>query len=198
MHSGTTGGEPIPRRGEKGATIVRSAGIAPRWGFRQDALLALCVALLLWLGTAVTVQDDLWSEPPRVGSPLMPELPVALLLLGESLPLALRRVAPLAVLAVCVAASLGLQALHVPTPLPVGVLVAVCTVAVRCRPLVSVGAAGIYLALLAGGIASGIAPLSDDMFYDYLISLIATVTLGYGLALGRMRAGLAERRSAEM
>jgi signal transduction histidine kinase len=66
------------------------------------------------------------------------------------------------------------------------------------RPLVSVCAALTYLCILAVGIATGTARISDDYFYVYLISIIATVMLGYGLALGRLRAGLAERRSAEI
>jgi signal transduction histidine kinase len=156
------------------------------------------VAVLMLLGSAVTVPDDLWSALPRMAGPLEPAPAEGALLVAESLPLVFRRVAPLPVFAACVTASLGLQVVHAPTPLPLGVLVAVCSVAVRHRPLVSTGAAGTYLALLAVGIATGLAPISDDLFYDYLISLIATVMLGYGLALGRARARLAERRSAEL
>jgi len=164
---------------------------------RQDALVAAVVAALMLLGSAVTVADDLWAAPPRMAGPLVPSAVVAALLLAESLPLALRRVAPLPVLAVCVAASLGLQAMSEPTPLPLGVLVAVCTVAMRLRPLVSVWVVAAYLGLLAAGIATGAAPLSDDLFYEYLVSVIATVMLGYGIALGRARARIAERRAAE-
>jgi signal transduction histidine kinase len=165
---------------------------------QQDALVALGVGVLLWLGSAVIVEDDLWSELPRVAAPLVPSPAGAVLLLGSSLPLVLRRIAPLAALAGCVTASIGLQAVMTPSPLPLGVLVAMCAVAVHHRPLVGVCAAATYLCLLAAGTATGAAPLSDDLFYDYLVSLIATVTLGYGLALGRMRAGLAERRSDEL
>jgi signal transduction histidine kinase len=60
-----------------------------------------------------------------------------------------------------------------------------------------VAAAG-YLGLLAAGTATGVARIGDDLFYDYLVSLIATVMLGYGVALGRMRARMAEQRAAEL
>lgn len=175
-----------------------SSDTRPRQVLRQDALVALGVAALMVLGSAVIVADDLWSALPSVSRRLELAPAQGALLLAGSLPLVFRRVAPLPVFALCVVASLGLQVLRDPTPLPLGVLVAVCSVAVRHRPLVSIGAAGTYLALLAAGIATGIAPISDDLFYDYLISLIATVMLGYGLALGRIRARLAERRSAEL
>jgi signal transduction histidine kinase len=102
------------------------------------------------------------------------------------------------VLAACITGSLGLQVIGNPSPLPLAVLVAVCTVAMTYRPLVSIGAAATYLCLLAVGIATRVARITDDYFYVYLISTIATVALGYGLALGRLRAGMAERRSAEI
>jgi signal transduction histidine kinase len=123
---------------------------------------------------------------------------VGLLLLAESLPLTFRRVAPLPVLAVCAAASLAVQALGTPTPLPLGVLVAVYGVAVRHRPLVVVGAASAYLAALAAGIVTGLAPITDDLFYDYLVSLVATVGLGYGVAFSRAAARLAEQRASDL
>jgi signal transduction histidine kinase len=172
----------------------------PRLGTvaRNDALVALAVLVLLVLGTDVRVQDDLWAEWPRMSGSLVPPAGVALLLLAESLPLVFRRVAPLPVLAVCAAASLGLTALDAPTPLPLGVLVALYSVAVRYRPLVSVGVAAAYVALLGVGLATGIAPISDDLFYEYLVALIASVMVGYGVALSRARARLAERRSAEL
>jgi signal transduction histidine kinase len=102
------------------------------------------------------------------------------------------------VLAVCVAASLGVQALGASSPLPLGVLVAVYGVAVRYRPLVVVGAAAAYLAALAVGTATGWARLSDDAFFDYLVSLVATVGLGYGVAFSRTAARLADQRTAEL
>jgi hypothetical protein len=61
-----------------------------------------------------------------------------LLVLVASLPLAFRRVAPLTVLAVTGAASAASPALGLqPEPLPLGVLVALYTVAVVGRPRVA-------------------------------------------------------------
>jgi signal transduction histidine kinase len=165
---------------------------------RRDAVVALAVAALLVLGSDVRVQDDLWAAWPRMTGRLVPPAGVTVLLLAESLPLVFRRVAPLPVLAVCAAASLGLEALGAPTPLPLGVLVAIYTVAVRYRPIVSVGAAAAYVALLGVGVATGAAPITDDLFYEYLVGVIASVMVGYGVALSRARARLAERRSAEL
>jgi signal transduction histidine kinase len=82
--------------------------------------------------------------------------------------------------------------------LPLGVLVALYTVAVMRRPIISGGAALGYLAVLAVGVATGWAPLSDDLLYTYLIAVVAAVSLGYGVALGRARARLAEQRAAEL
>ena len=163
----------------------------------QDALLAVGVTVLTLVGTEVRLPDDLWAGLPTVGASLTPTPAVAGLVLATALPLALRRIAPLPVLAACTIGSTGLQVIGNPSPLPVAVLVAVCTVAMTYRPLVSVCAALTYLCLVAAGIATGVARITDDYFYVYLVSVIATVMLGYGLALGRLRTGLAERRSAE-
>jgi signal transduction histidine kinase len=164
----------------------------------QDAVLAVAVGLLTLIGTEVRLPDDLWAGLPTVGRSLTPTWAEVGLVMATSLPLALRRIAPLPVLAACITGSLGLQVIGNPSPLPLAVLVAVCTVAMTYRPLVSIGAAATYLCLLAGGIATRVARITDDYFYVYLISTIATVALGYGLALGRLRAGMAERRSAEI
>lgn len=165
---------------------------------RTDAVIAVGVSGLLVLGSAVTVTDDLWAQLPRFAEPPLADGGVAAALLAESLPLVLRRIAPLPVLGVCIVASLVLQARGAATPLPLGVLVAAYTLAVRHPVSVSIWTSAAYLALLGVGVATGIAPISDDVFYDYLVSLIATVMLGYGVALGRARAGLAERRSADL
>jgi signal transduction histidine kinase len=150
------------------------------------------------MGSDVRLPDDLWAGLPTLRESLHLQPAIVGLVLAAALPLALRRVAPLPVLAVAVAASMGLQAIGTPSPLPVAVLVAVCTVAMTYRPLISVCVAAAYLCLLGVGIATGWAPITDDYFYVYLVAIIATVMLGYGLALGRLRAGLAERRSAEI
>jgi signal transduction histidine kinase len=169
-----------------------------RTTLRQDALVALVVAVLLLVGSAVIWPEDLWTQLPRVGKSLMPRPSVTALLLLESIPLTFRRIAPVPVFGVCVAASLALPAIGEATPLPLGVLVAVYTVAVRLRPLVSVSAAAAYVGLLALGVVTGVSPIGDDLFYDYLVSLTATVMLGYGIALSRARAEVAERSAREL
>jgi len=178
--------------------MVTPAGRDVRTTLRQDALVALAVAVLLFVGSAVTWRHDLRADLPRTWAGLLPPPMVAALLLAESVPLTFRRLQPLPVLAACVAASLGLQAIGEPSLLPLGVLVAIGTVAVRLRPLLSVAAGAGYLLLLGAGMVSGLTPLEDDGFYVYLVSLTATVMLGYGIALGRFRAGLAERKAAEL
>ena len=45
---------------------------------------------------------------------------------------------------------------------------------------------------------TGWAPLTDDQFYIDLVSVVATVMVGYGVALGRARATVAEQRTAEL
>jgi signal transduction histidine kinase len=163
----------------------------------RDVLLAVAVAFGLIIGSEFAVRDDLWNQLPEAVGPLLPSTAVLLLLLAESLSLIARRAAPLLVFAVCATASLGVQRLGEPTPLPLGVLVAVYTVAVRFRPLVAVGAAATYLAAVAAGIATRWAAISDDVFYDYLVALVATVGLGYGVALSRASARLAAQHANE-
>src|SRR5690348_13461914 len=169
-----------------------------RTTLRQDALVAVGVAALMFIGSFVTWHADLRADLPHAWAKLMPSPVVAALLLAESVPLVLRRLQPLPVLAACVTASLGLQAVGEPSLLPLGVLVAIGTVAVLLRPFLSVLGGAAYLVLLGVGTLTGVTPLGDDGYYVYLISLIATVMLGYGIALGRVRAGMAERRAAEL
>ncbi|TFV73844.1 sensor histidine kinase [Blastococcus sp. CT_GayMR19] len=90
--------------------------------------------------------------------------------------------------------ALGLR----PEPLPVGVLVALYTVTVLRRPLVASLAATAYVVAFTVGALTGWAPLTDDQFYIDLVSVVATVMVGYGVALGHARAGLAEQRAAEL
>ena len=165
---------------------------------RDDALKALAVAVVLVVGSDVALKDDLWAGAPHLVWPVVPELSELVVLLAATLPLVFRRIAPLTVLVACVAASLAVQAMGRTTPLPLGVLVALYTVAVRRRPLISGGATLGYLAVLAAGVVSGWAPLTDDLVYTYVVSVVAAVTLGYGVALGRARARLAEQRAAEL
>src|SRR5690349_9723001 len=109
-----------PPAGGEGPTMGTPAKQRHGTVVRRDALIALAVAALLVLGSDVRVPDDLWAAWPRMTGRLIPPAGVAVLLLAESLPLVFRRVAPLPVLAICAAASLGLVALGAPTPLPLG------------------------------------------------------------------------------
>ena len=45
---------------------------------------------------------------------------------------------------------------------------------------------------------SGVAPLSDDSVFNDLVVITGSAMLGYGVALGRARAVLAEQRTAEL
>jgi signal transduction histidine kinase len=178
---------------------VRAVALsAARRTLREDALLAVAVALVLVLGADVALQDDLWAGVPDLVGPVVPEPGKLLVLLASTLPLAFRRIAPLAVLVGCVAASTVLQVIDRAPPLPLGVLVALYTIAVMRGPIISGGAALAYLAVVALGVATGWAPLSDDLLYTYLVAVVAAVSVGYGRALGHARARLAEQRAAEL
>ena len=165
-----------------------------------DFLLALLVSAVTLVGSSVTLQDDWQISMTADGVGPSPPGPVGLLLLlAGCLPLTFRRVAPLTVLGVSAAASIGYQALgHTPEPLPVGVLVALYTVAVVRRPLVCGVAAAGYVVVFTGAAVTGWLPLTDDQYYVDLVSIVATVTLGYGVALGRAGAGLAEQRAVAL
>ena len=163
----------------------------------QDLGLALLVALLLLVGTQVSVEDDF--EFSLSAAPWLLAPGGLLLVLAGSLPLMFRRIAPLTVLTVCAAASLAYHAAgHRPLPLPLGVLVALYTVAVARGPLISSVAAAGYVGAVTVGTLTGWTLLSDDQFYTELVSVIATGMLGYGVALGRARARLAEQRAAQL
>jgi signal transduction histidine kinase len=165
-----------------------------------DLFLALVVTAVVLVGSGVTLEDD-W-EITLTGDAVRPWLPgpVGLvLLLTGSLPLTFRRIAPLTVLGVCATASIAYQALgYNPVPLPVGVLVALYTVAVARRPLVCSVAATVYVTVFTLTAVTGWLPLTDDQYYIDLVSVVATVMLGYGIALGRARATLAEQKTATL
>jgi signal transduction histidine kinase len=171
-----------------------------RYVLSQDFRLALLVALLLMVGSGVSLEDDfnLSVNPSQDGSVLPGPYGLLLVLVG-SLPLTFRRLAPLSVLALTVLASLAYQAVgQPPEPLPVGVLVALYTVAVLRRPLVASLAAAAYVATFSLGAMTGWAPLTDDQLYIDLVSVVATVMVGYGVALGHARASMAEQLTAEL
>ena len=57
-------------------------------------------------------------------------------------------------------------------------------------------AAAVYVVVVTAAALTGWLPLTDDQFYIYLVSVVATVMLGYGVALSRARATVAEQRAA--
>jgi signal transduction histidine kinase len=165
-----------------------------------DLLLALVVSALVLIGTGVRLGDDWEITLVRSATEPWAPSPVGLLLLlAGSLSLTFRRIAPLTVLVVCVVASLAYRVIgHAPEPLPVAVLVALYAVAVVRRPLVCSVAAAVYVAVCTLGALTGRLPISDDRFYVHLVSVVATVMIGYGVALGRARATLAEQKAAAL
>jgi signal transduction histidine kinase len=175
--------------------MTRVAGETLRSVLRQDLALALLVTLLTVVGSGVSVGDDFRVALLHVW-PWLPGSGGLLLLVAGALPLTFRRVAPVSVFAVCAAASLGYQAIgYVPEPLPLGVLVALYSVAAARGPLVCIAAGAAYLSALAVVALLHVMPVTDDQYFTDLVSVIATVTLGYGVALGRARAEVAEQRA---
>ena len=76
-------------------------------------------------------------------------------------------------------------------------LVALYTVAVLRRPLVAAWPRP-RTCWPSPWARCRLAPLTDDQFYIDLVSVVATVMVGYGVALGRARASMAEQRAAEL
>jgi signal transduction histidine kinase len=167
---------------------------------RQDLRLALVVALVALVGFGVSLDDGFQiALLGRHPAALLPGPRALLEVAVETLPLTLRRVAPLPVFVVVSVGSLGTWELnHRPEPLPLGVLIALYTVAVSRRPLVSAIAGVAYLVALAVTGLAGLTGVSDDQFYIDLIAVVGTMTLGYGISLGRARARLAVQQAAEM
>ena len=167
---------------------------------RLDLRHALVVALVALVGFGVSLDDGfqlaLFGAHPTASLPG----PRALVEVAvETLPLTFRRVAPLPVFAVVAVASLGTWELnHRPEPLPLAVLVALYTVAVMRRPLVTAVAGATYLVALAATGLAGLTGVSDDQFYIDLVAVVATMTVGYGISLGRARARLAVQQTAEL
>jgi signal transduction histidine kinase len=164
----------------------------------RDFLLALAVAALLFIGSGVSLEDDF--EITLSGDGIGRWLPgpgASLVILAGSLPLTFRRIAPLTVFGIVAAASLAFRTLgYTPEPLPVGVLVALYTLAVARQPLIAGAAGAAYVFALTLESLTGWLTMTDDQYYIYLVSIVATVTLGYGVALDRAGASLAEQRAA--
>jgi signal transduction histidine kinase len=165
---------------------------------RRDFLLAVLVAALLFIGSGVSLEDDyeIALSSDSIGR-WLPGAGGALVILAGSLPLTFRKMAPLTVFGVVAVASLAYRTMgYTAEPLPLGMLVALYTVAVARQPLIAGAAGGAYLLALTLEALSGWLPMTDDQYYVYLVSVVATVTLGYGVALGRAGASLAEQRAA--
>src|SRR6476646_4149749 len=91
LQPGTTGGEQPPPPGGGALRMSALPSRVPQVGVRSDAWLALGVAVLAVLGSAVALKDDLWAALPGLTGPLIPRPTELLLLLAGTLPLAFRR-----------------------------------------------------------------------------------------------------------
>jgi signal transduction histidine kinase len=132
---------------------------------------------------------------------LTPGAPVGVvaLALAGTLCVAWRRRAPEAVLAgtsimfiVCTASG------YLTPPLPFAPLVGIYTVALCRDPSVSIKAGGAAAVGVIAGSIFGPNGLNDDSLLDYPLSLVAALTIGYGVRVGRARAALLERQSAQL
>jgi signal transduction histidine kinase len=157
----------------------------------HDVALALLVAVLTIIGAELALTEDAeYTQTPRWGG--------LLLLLIGSFALIARRPAPVSVLLIAGSTSVVYAALgYRPLALPIAALVALYTV-VLVRPLFGAGAAALFLgAVTLASLASPL-PLDDDHTFTYMVAVVATVTVAYGVALGRARATLAEQRAAQL
>src|SRR3954463_3916373 len=83
---GTPGG-PAPPPGGGGAGDMRLlTSPATAITLRDDALLALAVAVVLVVGSDVALKDDLWAGAPHLVWPVVPELSELVVLLAATLP----------------------------------------------------------------------------------------------------------------
>jgi signal transduction histidine kinase len=163
---------------------------------RRDLPVAVLVAVLLEVGLTVALTEDFPEN--ELNLPL-PDWQGRLLLLVGALALIFRRLAPVPVLVVAALASLAYQALdYRPPPLPLAVLVAFFTVSIVRRPLVGGLAVVAYATVLTIGSLTGAMPLDDDQVYVYLVSVAGTAMVGYGVALSRARASLAEQQAIDI
>ncbi len=165
-----------------------------------DVVLALVVAALMLIGSGVSLNDDfrILVAEGRAGI-WFAGADGLVLIVGGSLSLALRRLAPVTVFAVVSVTSLGYQALgYRPEPLPLDVLVALYTLASLRRPLLAGSAAAVYVVALTTGALLGWTSLDDDQLFVNLVAIVGTVGIGYAVALTRTRATLAEQRAADM
>jgi signal transduction histidine kinase len=161
-----------------------------------DVALAAAVTVLMVIGTGVSLEGDFGFWLFGHGEPWLSSAEGLAVVVLSSLPLAFRRVWPLTVFGISAAAEMAYLALGFrPLPLPLAVLVAFYTVTVVRRPVIALVAAVAYLLLFVVAAAFGWFRESDDQYYTDLVSISATGMLGYGVALGRARATLAEQRN---
>ena len=165
----------------------------------RDIGLALLVCVLLLIGTGVTLEEDLGLSVPEEHAVWLPGPGGLTLVVVGSLVLAFRRLTPVPVLIVATTASLAYQAIgYQPEPLPLGVLVALYTVAVLCRPAAAgVAVVGCVLAFSTVA-AAGWQAVAQDQYYTDVVGLIAAGILGYGVALARAKTAWAEQRATVM
>lgn len=172
--------------------------LRPQPTYLHDFVLAVLVAALLLIGSGVSLDDDFVISMSEGGiGRFLPHPWGAVVLVLGALALTFRRVAPLTVFGVVAAASLDYRMLgHAPEPLPIAVLIALYTLAVARQPFIAILAGAVYVcSLIVEGVTAWL-PLTDDQFYIHLVSVVATVMLGYGVALGHARALLAEQVTA--
>ena len=132
---------------------------------------------------------------------LTPDVPIAAvaLSLAGTLCIAWRRRAPVVVLAMASGSFIICEAIgYAHPPLPLAPLVAIYTVAVQTPPLISVRAGGVAAVGVIAGSALERTGLTDDTMLDYPISLVAALTIGCGVRVGRARAALLEEQSAQL
>lgn len=165
----------------------------------RDVGVAVVVAVLMLIGTGVSLDDDFVISVSGSATGWLPGLDGLVLVLAGSVVLAVRRVLPVAAFAVAGLASMAYEVMgYGPEPLPLAVLVALYTVATHRRPLVAcVSAAGYVLGFTLAALLGWLS-IPDDQYYTDLVAIVATGMLGYGVALGRARARLAEQRATRL
>jgi signal transduction histidine kinase len=120
-------------------------------------------------------------------------------IVASSLPLLIRRRAPITVLcwttAACAAGFvLGFRS----TPLPYPALVALFTAASLVQPSRSLKAAAACTTLLIGSVAITQGVADDDWLIDWPISMAGAWILGYGVMVSRCRTELLERQADQI
>jgi signal transduction histidine kinase len=155
----------------------------------------------------------------QLAGPLALDGPIALLLAGEAL-ISLTPGAPVGVVALALAGTLcvawrrrapeavlaGTSIMFIVStasgyltpPLPFAPLVGIYTVALCREPSISIKAGGAAAVGVIAGSIFGPNGLNDDSLLDYPLSLVAALTIGYGVRVGRARAALLERQSAQL